>query len=111
MGLWCNILHNADKNKEEDIVKYCFDIVYNLMNYHEMEARVIGNKINGVGTANKIVSYLQRNCLATTIVESGLDALEKMFIVDTHRKEAINSNIPKCLEEISVTQSWSENIF
>lgn len=108
--LWGNILKEADAHRHEDIMKYCFDILFNLLNYPEVEAKPIAYKLNEAGCTASTIAFLQQNSLVTSIVEAGLDVLEKLLIVDVTVKQAIQSDILKCLENIAKTQSWNESV-
>ena len=108
--LWGNILKQAEAQKHEDIIKYCFDIIFNLLNYPEIEAKPIAYRTEEAGCIPKTIQILQRNCLVTLVSESGLDCLEKMLIIDVAIKKALENGLLKSLEDIANTQSWNENI-
>ena len=108
LKVWSNIIAKADHLHHDHIIKLAFDILFNLLNFHEIEAKNIAYRAHEAFCCVKIITYLLKNTLNTNLVISGLDALEKLFILDVNRTQAIQYGVTMCLEDIAKTQSWNE---
>lgn len=81
--------------------------MYNLLNYPEVEAKSIAYRVVEAGCVGRLVGCLRRNCIGVGIVEAGLDAVEKMMVVEVGVRQAVDNGLLLCMEDIAKTQSWN----
>lgn len=108
LKVWSACLAQAEARNHDHIIKYAFDILFNLLNFNEIEAKNIAYKCYEAGCSQKIISYMHKNALNSDIIISGLDALEKLFILDVARVQSLDCGVLACLEDIAKVQSWNE---
>lgn len=95
--IWNNIIKAGEDHNHEEVILYAIDIIFNLVNFHEIEAKNIAYKISETDCLWKIIYLMQKYSLNTDIVKSGLDAVEKILILDVNRVRALDYGILKCL--------------